>query len=95
MKTRTSISILILVLAVLIGIGSCATKKKAYVTKEDEKIYGTWANPDYNYAAYATPKFVFHPDGKSEGYPLDTETNANWYGEFIINNKWIDSEGNI
>ena len=95
MKTRTLISILILVFAVLIVIGNCATGKKVYVAKEDEELYGTWANPDYNYAAYATPKFVYHPDGKSEGYILDTETHAHWYGEFIVTNKWIDSEGNI
>ena len=95
MKPRALVSILIIALAVFIIAVSCATGKKAYVVKEDEELYGTWANPDYNYAAYATPKFVFHPDGKSEGYPITTETHANWYGEFIINNKWIDSEGNI
>jgi hypothetical protein len=95
MKTRSLVSILILVLALLIVVESCATGKKAYVVKEDEELYGTWANSDYNYAAYATPKFVFHPDGKSEGYPIDTEIHAHWYGEFIITNKWIDSEGII
>ena len=94
MKPRTLVSILLFTLVVLIVIGSCVTGKKAYVAKEHEEIYGTWVNPEYNYSGYATPKFIYHPDGKSEGYTLDTDTHIRNYGEFIITNKWIDSEGN-
>ena len=59
MKTRMLVSIVILVLTVMFIAGSCATEKKAYVATEDEEIYGTWVNPDYNYTAKATPMYVF------------------------------------
>ena len=47
-QTRAFVSILILVLAVLIIVGSCATKKKA-ISEEDflEAFSGIWINTDY------------------------------------------------
>ncbi len=62
MKNRTLVSILILVLAVLIIAGSCVSGKKAYVAKEDEEIYSTWINPDYD-DSRELPKKIFYPDG--------------------------------
>ena len=94
MKTRTYVSILILVLAVLIIAGSCATGKKAYTAKEDEELYGTWINPDYNEGKHSA-KFIFKPDGTFEGYAKTDSTHYYYFGEYIIADKWADSEGNL
>ena len=92
MKTRTFASILILVLAVLIVVGSCATKEMAYISKEYE-IYGTWVNPDAK-PVLQHGKYVIHPNGKMEVY--DTITSIPFFPvEFDITNKWIDSTGDI
>jgi hypothetical protein len=93
MKSRTLLSILILILALLIVVGSCATGKKAYVVKEDEELFGTWINPDYNNTGHCA-KYVFHHNGKVEYYSATTDRAAD-HGEFVITNKWADVKGNI
>jgi hypothetical protein len=94
MKARTLASILILVLAILIIVGNCATGKKVYVAKEDEEIYGTWVNTDYNYTG-RWAKGVFHPDGTFVTYQADSSITPYYFGTFTITEKWTDSEGNI
>ena len=92
MKARTYVSIMILVLAVLIVVGSCATDKMAYISK-DYEIYGTWVNPDAK-PIVQKAKIVIHPNGKMELYPTITSASFG-HNEFVITNKWADSEGNI
>ena len=94
MKTSTLVSILILVLAVMIIAGSCVTDKMAYISK-DYEIYGTWANPEGNDhpGFYGYPKIVFHPHGQIDYYPNTESTKSNVHGEFVITNKWTDSNG--
>jgi hypothetical protein len=94
MKTRTLVSALILVLAILIVAGSCATGKKAYVAKIDEELYGIWVNLDYDEHQYPA-KFIFKSDGTYEGYAKSDSTHYYYYGEYIITDKWIDTEGCI
>jgi hypothetical protein len=67
-QTRTFVSILILVLAVLIVIGSCATRRKA-ISEEDffEVWSGTWINTEYK-GGGRYPKIVIHPDGTMQNY---------------------------
>ena len=93
MKTITFVVILILVLSLMIVVGSCATDKMAYISKEYE-IYGTWVNPDYNKETLLG-KVVFHPNGIMEGYGAATGPAASDEAEFVITNKWTDSKGNI
>ncbi len=91
MKTRRVVLILILVLAVPIVIGSCATDKMAYISK-DYEIYGTWVNPDAK--QFQDQKVVIHTNGKSEWYPVIT--NKSFVpAEFVITNKWTDSTGYV
>ncbi len=92
MKTRTLISILILVFAVLIIIGSCATDKMTYISKEYE-IYGTWVNPEYEKKGLR-PKVVYNPNGKIDSYPSIDATRS-LVQEFVITNRWTDSDGNV
>ena len=100
MKTRTFVSTLILVLAVLIVVGSCATKKEVvtekefYVPKFDEEIHGTWMNEEYDSAAYPG-KIRMHNWGYYEHItPSDSEV-VQFKGTIVIVDKWTDSEGNI
>jgi hypothetical protein len=86
MKIRTFVSILILVLAVLIIMGSCATDKMTYISKEYE-IYGTWVNPKYNYEDKHHAKFVVHPNGKMEIYSTDASNTSYDSAELVITNK--------
>ncbi len=94
MKIRTMI-LVALIIAVLIIVGSCATGKKAYVTKENEELYGTWVNTEYNETHIHLPaKFVYHPDGTLAFYWTETSARKT-EGTFNIIEKWIDDEGNI
>jgi len=92
MKTRSLVSILILVLALLIIAGSCATGKKAYIAKEDEELFGTWVNPDYD-ASWIYAKIVIKPDGIWEEYSLTYSDRPIYKGEYTITDKWTDSDG--
>ena len=66
----------------------------AYISKEYE-IYGTWVNPEYNYEAKYIPKFIVHPNGKTEDFSTDTSNTVYESAELVITNKWTDSKGNI
>ena len=93
MKTRTLVAILIVVIAVLVLVGSYVMAQDAYVLKEDEEIFGTWINTDYDEIRKYS-KVVIKPDGKSEYYNATTYSDFD-KGEFVISNKWVDSIGNI
>jgi len=93
MKTRTFVSILILSLVVLIITGSYTMGQDVYVMKEDEELFGTWINTDYDEIGKYS-KIVFKPDGKAEYYDASTYKDYD-NGEFVIANKWTDSKGNI
>ncbi len=93
MKIRKFISVF-LIMAVLIIAGSCATGKKAYVAQEDEELYGTWVNPEYNPKIFEA-KWIYNPDGTLEMYTTDFDTRIFGQGNFTIYDRWTDSEGNI
>jgi hypothetical protein len=94
MKTRTLVSILILILAVLIIVGSCATKRKA-VSDEDffEVWSGTWINTDYG--GDICQKIINYPDGTAEGFGILTSTIALFKKKITILDQWLDSKGTI
>jgi len=91
MKTRALVSILILVLAVLIVVGSCATRKKA-VKAPIESVYGTWANPDYN-TEPETAKLIFKPNGTSILYSHTDITQYDGPYKYTILESWMGSDG--
>jgi len=96
MKTRTIASILILVLAVLVIAGGCATGKKAYVAKEDEELYGTWINTDYDEkGAGKYSKIIIKSDNTFNEYASSYSDVPSFIGEFTINDKWTESDGSI
>ena len=94
MKTRMFISIPTIILVVIIIAGSCATGKKAYIAQEDEELYGTWVNPDYDNTDYPA-KLVVKPDGTMDEYSLSHSDRPFAVLEYVITDKWTDSEGTI
>ena len=100
MKNIKLVAILILVLIVLIIAGNCATGKKASVTDKDiyKILRGTWINKDYDEPPGSEPsaKIILKNDGVYEEYTDSSSTSPVFFGEIIaIDEKWIDSEGNI
>ena len=95
MKTKTFVLIAVMILAVLIIAGSCATGKKAYVVQEDEELFGTWINPDYDEKMVQATKFIYEPDGVLRGFETANTTKETMTAKFTITDKWIDDEGII
>ena len=93
MKIKNLIIYLLILLVLLFVLGSCATDKMAYISKNYE-IYGTWVNPDYE-EQNTSAKIVIHPKGIMDFYLKDTTTEPSPDGKFIITNKWFDNEGNV
>ena len=95
MKTRTYVSFLILVLAVLIIVESCATSKKAYIPQDNEELYGTWVNPEYNEPLNRAAKVIMYSDGTMKGYFTESDEIRLWVSLYKLTSKWSDDEGNI
>ena len=95
MKTRLLVSILILVVVLMFLVGSCATGKKAYVVQEDEELFGTWINPDYEEKMVQSAKLIFEPDGVLRGFATANTTKEPSTSKYTITDKWIDDKGNI
>jgi hypothetical protein len=90
------VSILILVFTVMSIAGSCATEKKAYVAKENEELYGTWVNKEYNSSRsgfYA--RHIINADGTIQLHATDDSPRVVAINIYIITDKWSDSAGNI
>jgi hypothetical protein len=96
MNARMLRLILILVSALLIIVGSCATRKIAISDEDLTKAYtGTWINKEYDASSFIVAKIIYFPDGTwkrykgvEDKYPFDK-------GENTITEKWIDSNGDI
>jgi hypothetical protein len=93
MKTRTNLLSLVLFIAVLIVVGNIASGQDAYVVKEDEELFGTWVNPEYDgRGKYA--RIVMEYINTWDEYLLTSSEAPVLYGEFTINEKWKDTDGN-
>jgi hypothetical protein len=88
----TGLYLLILILLLLL-LGSCATDKMAYISKDCE-IYVTWLVSNYE-KYHIVPKVSFHPNGMVNFYSSYTATEPNLHGSFVITNKWFDQKGNV
>jgi hypothetical protein len=93
MKISTLVSILIFLLAVLFISEGIASEKK--VTKRDYRfVSGTWINEEYNSHNHKA-KIEIHHDGTYDGYFKTADTGIADKYQFIIVEKWTDSEGHI
>jgi hypothetical protein len=72
---------------------TCATKPE--VVKEDNALFSTWVNAEYEGKAPAfSAKFVTFPDGRQLDYLKIADTTPEWESRFTIEETWIDAEGN-
>ena len=96
MKIRTFVLIFIPVMAVLVMIGSCATKRKA-ISEEDffQTWSGTWINTELKGATGFEQKIITYPDGTWKNYTLATDTSRQCEGINTFSVMETDSEGNI
>jgi hypothetical protein len=93
MKMNKLFYYLLFLLVMFLIIGSCATDKMAYISKNYE-IYGTWVIPEYE--KYNTVyKAVFHPNGKADFYTTEKSTEPSLHASFTITNKWIEKDGTV
>ena len=65
-----------------------------YVAKDNEEIYGTWVNRDYQPNAHPRQKIIIYPE-EWAAYGLAESETATDTGTNKITDKWTDSEGNI
>jgi len=64
-----------------------------YFAKDNEPLYGTWVNMDYN--GNPAPVLVFNPDGTggSKGHADSNKFVSRF--KSLITRKWTDDDGNI
>jgi len=93
--SKTILAILVLIIAVSVIFGGCATGRKAYIEQEDEELYGTWVNPEYNDTAAGQPGKMVIKNGTYEIFGLTNISRWLIRGEYSITDKWKDSEGNV
>jgi len=100
MKTRMFVSTLILVFAVLITVGSCATRKKANVAQQDEALYGIaddldwsrWRGPNGDGISMETG---WDPEALEGGPKIVWKTNVGLgYSNAVIKGKYLYTMGN-
>jgi len=93
MKTRTLVLILIHVIAIMVIVGSCATRKIAIIDKDLSNAYtGTWISSE---ATYEAVKIVYFSDGSWNRYlSIDTD-HVHCEVKNTIINKWKEPSGNI
>jgi len=85
---------MILGLALLAFTGNIFAQDMLYVAEENEGIYGTWVNMDYQPDAHPRQKIINYP-GKWATYGSAGSETATETGKYTITEKWTDSEGNI
>jgi hypothetical protein len=93
MKNRTLILVIILISAVFVLFVG-ARKKEIPIEEALEAISGTWINQEYETMGIDA-KLVFKSNGTIASYYLTNQSNPNASAELTIEDKWIDSKGNI
>ena len=93
MKARAIVSISIFVVVVMIFAGSIATGQDAYLAKEDEELFGTWINTDYD-DNWRCGKIVFTSNNMYEEHAWSYSELPGLKFEFTTTSKWTDSDGN-
>ena len=93
MKTRTLVSIKILILVVLVVTMSYVTDRKGSSASENEVLYGTWINEEYEGGGNA--KLIIHADGTQKWYLDIEDTREQWTEKCSITETWNDTDGTI
>jgi len=92
MKTRKVTLSFIVLLSVFMLLGS--SKKEISMEEAMEALSGTWINEEY-VTQMIDAKLVFKSNGTIASYYLTNQSNPNASAKLTIEDKWIDSKGNI
>jgi hypothetical protein len=65
----------------------------AYVPKENEELYGTWVNEEYN-SSTAHARWDYNSDGTWASYSW-VPAEPTWKGKYSITGKWTDKSGDV
>lgn len=96
MTTRLSFIVLFFVSVVLIIISGCATEERTIYKASKKELVGIWINTDYNDFTGKKAKYIILSDLSITMYNKDFDQKP--YGDraiFTIEERWVDSEGNI
>lgn len=93
MQAKALASILILIVLSLIFTGSIASGQDSYMVKEDEELFGTWINTEYDETLLMS-KVVIEPDGSWDEYKMSFGDEKYFKCEYTVREKWTDSDGN-
>ena len=96
-RKSSFLSILILITIVMIIAGSCATGKKIISTDDAMKQFeGVYLNTDYEgYIDLYPQKRIIFSNGKMESYNKANRGSPSFKCEYMIEESWSDSTGNI
>ena len=68
--------------------------QKAYVAKENEELYGTWVNENYN-SSPRSAIYEFKADGTWIMYRKTTDEISYEDGSYTITDKWTESNRDV
>ena len=93
MKTgKNKTSFILLTFLLIIIFVSCASGKSAYIARENEEIYGSWINNEYN-GTDVPAKLVYHTEGTRAWYMTEFSTKIAYSDTYRIKEKWTDDKG--
>ena len=95
MRTKLfSIRLTILFILAFTTNFSYASDKKAYVAKENEELYGTWVNEEYNNSPRSAI-WEYKADGTWVIYRKTTDKISYEDGTYTITDKWTEGNGDV
>jgi beta-lactamase regulating signal transducer with metallopeptidase domain len=96
-RGKLAVLILIFCFGLLIAsltINPIIADNEAYVAKENEELYGTWINPDYDKFIFKA-RMINKPDGTYQAFLTLNSPLSVYSGIITIVDRWIDSKGDI
>ena len=88
-----SIFVLVLGVVLITCTAGVLAGETAYFAKDNEPLYGTWINMDYD--TRPPQKLVFNPDGTAWSSMIASSEKPDWRIKYLITGRWEDANGNI
>jgi len=92
MKNSQTLTCILALFGVLTSMCSCVSNR--YRPTNNEEMYGTWINEEYNSCVFPG-KLVVNPDRTWEMFVSISDSDPFSTGKFLITDKWTDEEGNV
>ena len=85
----------LLIIPVLVS-NPIAADDKEYIMQDNEELYGRWVNlNNFDEKRGLWVVLVFNRNGTFEAYDSDGSKKPPYIADYVIHDKWTDSEGNI